>query len=273
MYRDDLVINCLDVGHGQAILAQLPGKANVLFDAGSLHKSDIGRRIVAPFLDYIGINKIDAIIISHNDVDHINGIPEIVEHCKVGGVYANEAFLMALETEKWGTATFLSNWLNENDLAIQPVDKNLKIAGKAKITILWPTEQICRDKTLGDNDKSTVSLIEFAGSAQHDFGRKILLCSDIEKFAQRKFLELNPGLKVDAVVVPHHSSVKSLETDFIERLEADISICSCGQVQYERLVTIKRKDHAQPFYTARDGAIMVCVTTDGRIRTATFTPY
>ena len=35
-HRNDLVINCLDVGHGQAILAQLPGKANVLFDAGSM---------------------------------------------------------------------------------------------------------------------------------------------------------------------------------------------------------------------------------------------
>jgi competence protein ComEC len=265
-HRDDLVINCLDVGHGQAILAQLPGSANVLFDAGSLHKSDIGRRIVAPFLDYIGINKIDAILISHNDIDHINGIPEIVEHCKVGYVYANEAFLTATETEKWGTAKFLSSWLSENALGIQLLNSNLTIGGNAKITILWPTEQICRDKTLGDNDKSTVSLIEFAG-------KKILLCSDIEKLAQRKFLELFPDLKVDVVVVPHHSSVKSLDPDFIKRLEADISICSCGRTQYERLLKINRKDHAQPFYTTRDGAIMVCVTTDGSIKTATFTPY
>jgi competence protein ComEC len=259
-HRNNLVINFLDVGHGQAILAQLPGSANVLFDAGSLQKSDIGRRIVAPFLDYTGINKIDAIIISHNDVDHINGIPEIVEHCEVGGVYANEAFLMALETEKWGTAKFLSNWLSENGPGIQPVSKNLNIKDKAKITILWPTEQIFKDKTLGDNDKSVVSLIEFAG-------RKILLCSDIEKFAQSKFLELFPGLKVDVVVTPHHSSVKSMEADFIQRLGADISICSCGQTQYERLQTVKRKDKTTPFYTARDGAITTFVNKEGRLRT------
>jgi len=262
-YRSELVINCLDVGHGQAILAQLPGKANILFDAGSLHKSDIGRRIVAPFLDYKGINKIDAIIISHNDVDHINGIPEIVEHCEVGGVYANEAFLMSMETEKWGTAKFLSSWLSENGPGLQPVGKNLNVGGKAKIEILWPTEQIYQDKTLGDNDKSIVSLIEFGG-------RKILLCSDIERFAQRKFLELFPNLKADVVVVPHHGSVKSMEADFIERLEADISICSCGQVQYERQQTTRRKDGAAAFYTAKDGAITICVKKDGSIRTTTF---
>jgi competence protein ComEC len=263
-YRNDMVISFLDVGHGQAILAQLPGKANVLFDAGSLYKSDIGRRIVAPFLHYKGINKIDAIIISHNDVDHINGIPEIAKHCKVGGVYANKAFLMDMTTDPCDTTEFLNDCLNEDGLTIQRLGKYLNVGGKAKIKIIWPTEQIYMDKTLGDNDKSVVSLIEFAG-------RKILLCSDIEQFAQRKILELFPDLKVDVVVAPHHSSANTLEADFIERLEADISIGSCSRTQYERLQTIKREDKAKSFYTARDGAIIVYVNKDGALRTATFT--
>ena len=262
-HRDDLIITCLDVGHGQAILAQLPGKANVLFDAGSLYKSDIGRRIVAPFLHYKGINKVDAIIISHNDVDHINGIPEIVEHCEVGGVYANKAFLMEMTTDPCDTAEFLKERLSEMDLEIQPAGKNLSIGGKAKIKILWPTEQIYQDKTLGDNNKSAVSLIEFGD-------RKILLCSDIEKFAQQKVLELFPDLKADVVVAPHHSSVKTLEGDFLKKIGADISISSCSQVQYERLQAIKRKDKAKSFYTARDGAVTICINKDGKIRTATF---
>ncbi|HIJ53211.1 MAG TPA: DNA internalization-related competence protein ComEC/Rec2 [Planctomycetes bacterium] len=262
-HRDDLVVSFLDVGHGQAILAQLPGQANVLFDAGSLHKSDIGRRIAAPFLDYKGIKRIDSIIISHNDVDHINGIPEIVEHCKVGGVYSNKAFLMEITTDEWGTAEFLDRWLSEKGPGIQPVANNLSIGGKAKIKILWPTEQICQDKTLGDNDKSVVLLIEFGG-------RKILLCSDIEQFAQRKFLELFPDLKVDVVVVPHHGSAKTLDTDFLKRLEAGVSICSCGRTQYEKLQANKQKNETKSFYTPRDGAITVCINKDGTIRTATF---
>jgi len=263
IHRNDLFIHCLDVGHGQAILAQLPGKANVLFDAGSLHKSDIGRRVVAPFLHYKGINKIDAIIISHDDIDHINGIPEIVEQCEVGDIYANEAFLMTMNTEKWGTAKFLGSRLHEKDLGIREVSVNLNVDSKAKIKILWPTEQICQDKTLDDNDKSVVLLIEFGG-------KKILLCSDIEKFAQRKFLELFPKLKVDVVVVPHHSSETTSEPDFLERLEADITICSCSHVQYNRLQTIKQKGQALSFYTARDGAITIRVNKDGGIKTATF---
>jgi competence protein ComEC len=256
-YRDNLVLTALDVGHGQAIVARLPGKANILFDAGSLYKSDIGRRIVAPFLDYGGISKIDAIIISHNDVDHINGIPEIAEHCKVNGVYANSAF--SSRTDKWGTAKFLEESLYEKRLEIHSLGKELSLASRAKIRILWPTEQILQNEELSDNDRSVVTLIEFAG-------REILLCSDIGKFAQRELLRLYPELKADVVVLPHHGLVKTLEADFLEKLDADILICSCGRGQYERQQVINFQNGAKAFYTPKDGAVVVYVEKDGTIK-------
>lgn len=146
---------------------------------------------------------------------------------------------------------------------IQHLGKNLNSGSRAKIKILWPNEQICQDETAGDNDKSVVSLIEFAGT-------KILLCSDIEEFAQRELLQIYPNLKADVVVVPHHGSTKTLEAGFLESLEADILICSCGLRQYERQQTSKRQSKAKSFYTVRDGAITVCVGKNGTIRTATF---
>jgi len=257
-YRNDLVITCLDVGHGQAILAQLPGRGNVLFDAGSLHKNDVGRRIVTPFLDYIGINKINAIIISHNDIDHINGIPEIAEYCEVKDVYGNDAFSMDMEADPCGTAKFLNESLREKGFEIQRLEKDLNLDSSAGIRILWPSEQICANETLGDNDKSVVSLIEFAG-------RKILLCSDIEKFAQRELLLLFPNLKSEVVIVPHHGSVKTLHAEFLKNLEADILISSCSREQYERQQLIGRKNKAKAFFTARDVAITVRVDEDGTI--------
>jgi competence protein ComEC len=255
--RDNLVLTCLNVGHGQAILAQLPGKTNVLFDAGSLHKTDIGRKIVASFLDYSGINKINSIIISHNDVDHINGIPEIVEYRKVGAIYANDAFFS--KTDQWGTAKFLDEQLSEKDFQIQRLQKDFKLASTANIKILWPSEQFSQDVELGDNDKSAVCLIEFAG-------RKILLCSDIEKFAQRELFRLNPNLKADIVVVPHHGLATTLDTGFLESLDAGILIFSCGKSEYERQQTIRQKSKGESFYTPIDGAITLCINKDGAIK-------
>jgi competence protein ComEC len=260
-----LSLTCLDVGHGQAILAQLPGKANILFDAGSMHKSDVGKRIVGPFLDYSGISKIDAIIISHNDVDHINGIPEIVEHCKVGGVYANEAFFIATKAEPNDTAGTLKTLLYDQGLKIQHLVKDLNLRSKAKIRILWPTEQVCQNEKLGDNDKSLVSLIEFAG-------RKILFCSDIEQFAQQELIRLFTNLKADILVVPHHGLATSLEPDFLKSLGPNILICSCGQSQYEMInlaldSVIRDQSNVKSFYTAKNGAITVRINKNGTIKT------
>ncbi len=257
-YRDNLIMTCLDVGHGQAIVAQLPGKANVLFDAGSLDRNDVGRRVVIPFLQFRGINKIDSIIISHNDMDHISGIPEIVECCDVNDIYTNDAFT-DMKTDPNGAARFLKTLLSKNGLKIKGL-KDLRLNSAAKIKLLWPSEGISQDPDVGNNDKSVVSLIEFAG-------RKVLLCSDIEKFAQAELLRIYPSLKADVVVVPHHGSRRTADQHFLESLDADILICNCGQSGYERQQVIDPAGDAKTFYTPRDGAVAVYIDKDGRIKT------
>jgi competence protein ComEC len=261
-HRDELALTCLDVGHGQAILLQLPGGANVLFDAGSLHRADIGTRIVAPYLDHAGVGKIDAIVISHNDVDHINGIPEIIERCEVEHVYANDAFFD--RTDAWGTAKFLRNWLSERGLGVKHLRGDLKLAQNAGIRILWPDERIGGDETLGDNDRSLVSLIEFAGI-------RIILCSDIEQFPQKELLRRHPNLSADVVVVPHHGSARTLVPEFLKKLDASILICSCDRSQYERSnnVLIRAAD-SKLFHTSEDGAITIRVKKDGTVQTECF---
>ena len=169
-HRGDLRLTCLDVGHGQAILAQLPGTRNVLFDAGSLYKRDIGSRIVVPFLDYAGIGKIDAIIISHGDVDHINGIPEIAGHCRIGHVYATDSFLAAAQEER--APRLLVDCLREKGYTIESLPKDSD-SGPAVIQTLWPPMDTAATQALSDNDRSVVSLIRFQEAG-------VLLCSDIE---------------------------------------------------------------------------------------------
>jgi len=265
-HRDDLTLTCLDVGHGQAILAQLPGTVNILFDAGSLHRSDIGSRIAAPFLDYTGTGKIDAIIISHNDADHINGIPEIAEHCKVGRVYANDAFFD--RADSWGTAKSLADSLAAEGLEIERLPKDLNLSRSTKIKTLWPDEKANDVAQLSDNDRSLVTLIEFAGTS-------ILLCSDIETFAQGELLRLYPGLRADVVVAPHHGSIVTLDTEFLKSLDADVLIYSCDRTQYERITRDTEhaahvSDEAKSFYTAENGAIVICVEKDGSLNTDFF---
>jgi len=265
-HRDNLVLTCLDVGHGQAILVQLPGTANILFDAGSLYGNDIGTRIVSPYLDYIGIRRIDALIISHNDIDHINGIPEVAENCKVRGIYANNAFFDRKDT--WGTADFLSDYFSKKGVKIKRIEKNLNFGGSMKIEVLWPDEQIDYDEDLSDNNRSLVTLVEFAGI-------RMLLCSDIEEFAQRELLRIHPDLKADVIVVPHHGSAATLDLEFLKHLDGDVLISSCGRKRYKKSKSTADTlqcltADAGLFRTSEAGAITVSVDKRGAIKTDYF---
>lgn len=259
-HREDLVLNCLSVGHGQAILLQTPSNSDYLFDAGSLYTPDIGNRVVNPFLDYSGVSSLDAIIISHNDIDHINGIPEIVNVRTPAAVYANPAF--SSNNDKWGTAAFLKNCLLKKNLHLQNIPRIFNTESEAKIEVLWPLDNLADDENLSDNNKSNVVLLSYRN-------KKILICADIESYAQSAILKLYPNLTADVVIVPHHGSAKTLNQDFIRRLDPDILITSCSRSDYQKNKVFIPHSNIKSYYTGFDGMIQIVLTKDGNIKVGT----
>jgi competence protein ComEC len=256
---DALILTALDVGHGQAVVAQLPGGRNLVLDAGSLATGDIGRRIVVPFLRYAGISSVDAVVLTHTDIDHYNGAAEIIADGSVGAVYAGEDFVR--HAEERGAERMLRDYLAANSLAIRTQFDELDRGSPARIETVWPPEEIRDDSVVEDNDKSIVLRIQYAGC-------NILLCSDILKFSQQEMLRRNPALKADVIVAPHHGSSVTLARDFIEKLEPTIVICSCGSSSYEKKLVARPRPGVSTFYTASGGAIRVTVSRDGEIRAA-----
>ena len=258
-HRNCLELTCLSVGHGQAIFAALPGSINILFDSGSLSMKDPGNRIVLPFLRQNGINKLNAVLLSHDDIDHINGVPEIISQCSVEGIYVNEAFMQKADTPSM--AGFLRNCLKNENQSLKPLKGNTQFDSKATVKLLWPDEQTCRDDSISNNNKSEVFLIEFAG-------RKILLCSDIELFAQKQFLQMYPELKVDIMVLPHHGSTRNLSNEFVNNMTPEILLVSCSRTRYES--AYRPENDMDIFYTPVDGAVTIKIKADGTIHTLGF---
>jgi len=255
-HRDHLSLTCLDVGHGQAVLVQLPGTRNILFDAGSMYTSDVGTRIVLPFLDYIGVSRLHAVVLSHHDVDHINGVPEVVDRRRVDRIYTSDVFLAQSQTAE--TARLLLQHLDARGVKLDRVPEIIA-AGPARIHTLWPIGDPNAQQEISDNDKSLVSMIELAGT-------RVLVCSDIERFAQRQIISLHPGLNADVVVAPHHGSMTTLHAGFLPQLEATILVCSCGKRDFDQGRVVGRDGHAEVCYTARDGAVSICIDADGAIQ-------
>jgi competence protein ComEC len=249
-HRDSFEISCLSVGHGQAIVAKLPGGENFIFDSGSLTSKDIGRRIVIPYLNYSGIRDIDAIFVSHYDIDHINGIVEIVEQRPVKHIYGDSKGSITK------TAVFLEHCLKQCSKKIEQPAESAR-----HISVLWPTEQK-RFQSFQPNNLSQVILIEYAQ-------KKILLCSDIEKEAQEEIIKIYPNLRVDILVLPHHGSERTRSTRFIERLRPSVLLCSCAQSQFQKYKS-DFGEGIQSFYTCRDGALVAAINENGDIQVNKF---
>lgn len=258
-HRDHLRMTCLDVGHGQAIVVQLPGKETILFDAGSMYHRDIGSRIVLPFLRYMGVARLEAVVLSHGDIDHVNGVPEILDGGNVDHIHAGPSLLARQAADP--TADLLIASLDQGGRTIEPMPQTSEFGG-AVIRVLWPPDDVVTQQ-LNDNNQSLVCLIEFAGV-------KILLCSDIEQYAQQQILVRYPELTADIVVVPHHGSAATLDETFLERLDPSVQISSCDQKQYTRTGHPAEEEDIGKFSTARNGAISVCVESDGMVSTTAY---
>ncbi len=156
-HRNHLSLTCLDVGHGQAIVVRLPGTRSLLFDAGSLYGADVGTRVIVPYLDYEGLGRLHAVVVSHQDIDHLNGLPEVVDRRSVDRVYFDPtSFTQSRDVE---TIRILMDHLQSRRIRAERMPETLD-AGKARIRVLWPTEESAHREDLGDNDKSLVCLIE-----------------------------------------------------------------------------------------------------------------
>ena len=85
-----LQIVFLDVGRGNAAFVQFPNGRKVLIDAGpkSLY-FDAGKTVICPFLHHIGVKRIDAVILTHQDNSHIGGLISVLENFQVDNILDN----------------------------------------------------------------------------------------------------------------------------------------------------------------------------------------
>jgi beta-lactamase superfamily II metal-dependent hydrolase len=201
------------------------------------------------YLKHKGIDRLQAAFISHGDLDHFNGLPEIAATGFIKTIYANATFLDKAQSPS--APAELTRHLRQYDIPIRPVPKILN-SGPVQIRSLWPIDTA--PQSLSDNDRSEVLLITCAG-------KSILLCGDIEIAAQAELLKLYPDLHADIMLLPHHGSTTNLTADFIIRIAPDILIASCSQSRMSNTYTPTQNQQA--FYTGRDGAIEIKIKADG----------
>jgi len=198
-------VNCvdlhlLDVGQGLAVVLQT-NRHTAVYDAGPAFRSgsDTGQLVVAPFLKSKGIVRIDALIISHGDLDHSGGASSLVRQFEVGQVLAGER--MALPGVPENRCHTGQRWRWDG----------------VQFEFLHPKPGHKRE----GNDASCVLLVS-SGE------RRALLTGDIGKKIEFELVAQSLLPTVDLLSVPHHGSRTSSSAVFVSTVAAKSAVVSSG---------------------------------------------
>ncbi len=264
-HPDSMEITFLDVGQGDCIFIDFPDGRKMLVDGGSTNRDEVGRYVIVPFLRWSGVNRLDAVLITHYDADHVNGLESVLDEVRTRTVVAREG----PAPPDTSTVRNLLRAIRESKgirrLETVQAGDRLCVSPPVEGTILNPSSDTESPHVL-ENDLSVVLKLGFRGSSA-------LLCGDIGKRAEGLILRGAVSLRGDVLKVPHHGSNSSSSEEFIRHAAPKVGIISCGQNNIYGHPSPKVLDRyyqlgVRLFRTDRDGGIVVGVFKD-KLRVAT----
>lgn len=224
--RAEVRITFLDVGQGDAIVIQTPDRV-VLIDTGGIPAVPFdgqtwrirrkpfwpARDVILPYLYAQGIGKIDQLVMTHGDSDHIGGVPYVLTHVPVRQVISN-GDLPRSPLEQEVAALMQAR-------SISHVAVSGGQVWEEREGVQWRVLNPTGMSGLGNNDRSVVLLLEV-------YGRRILFTGDLEREGELRLLANGIG-KVDILKVGHHGSKGSTSEEWLIQTKPDLAIISAGR--------------------------------------------
>jgi len=241
--KGELRLAVLDVGQGLAVVAQTQKHA-LLYDTGPRYTADAdsGSRIVVPYLRAAGINRLDGLIVTHDDSDHSGGAVSVLDAVPVG---------------------WLASSLPADSTILPHARKSLPcFAGQSwewdgvRFEMLHPSRESYADERLRNNARGcTLKITSPYGS--------VLLPADIERESEAEILARTPGaLAATLLVAPHHGSKTSSTEAFIRQVNPSIVIFTAGYRNHfghpkPEVVARYQALGSRLYRSDRDGAVLL----------------
>jgi competence protein ComEC len=254
--RHQTMISFPDVGQGDCALIEFASGKTVIIDGGGTHDNrfDIGRRVVTPFLWNRGIRRLDLVVLTHPEADHMNGLLALLKNFPV-----SEAWVHGSDTDHPGYEKFM-RVIAEKRVPVRTVsagDTPFTFGG-AELRVLHPGPGFRPKKknaAKASNERSLVVRVE-------EGGRTYLFTGDIEAEAENYLIGHGRDLKCDVLKVPHHGSKSSSSEAFVSRAKPRLAVVSVGKENPYRHPADEVIDRyvragANICRTDRDGAVFI----------------
>ena len=192
-----------DVGQGDAALLRTPSGEHILVDSGPRSPSGSAAEFaVLPFLKRWGVRRLDHVVVSHSDEDHLGGLPALLREVRIDRLVHNG---YPTNTELYQETRRL---LRETGVPHETVRRGdtLQFSPFVRASVLGPPQQSGFE---GGNDASVVVQVEYGDV-------NVLFPGDTEAPAERDLVRTyGQGLEADVVKVPHHGSETSSHPAFV----------------------------------------------------------
>ena len=241
----DVSVTFLDVGQGDSSVIILPFGKTILIDTGGLYLSgyNISKNKTVPYLNSLGISKIDLLILTHGDYDHIGDAINLLNEIKVDEVlFNNDSF-------------------NDNENKIIKVldKKNIKYSKNSwdlkKIEDLYFLNTKMYDN---ENDNSNVIYTELDGY-------KFIFMADAGIDKEKDILDKYNISGIDVLKIGHHGSKTSSSKYFINEIKPKYSIISVGENNrygHPNNEVLKNLANSKIYRTDLDGSIVFRIKND-----------
>lgn len=263
--EDFFRISYLDVGQGSATFLEYPSGLRVLIDGGgsSFSTTTVGERVIAPFLWTKGIRKIDAIIITHPDADHYNGLGFIIKHFSPKILWIrdkdghdNRFKRLVQFAEEQGMSVFIpekDDLLREGSTSVQCV---------ANVSA-W--ENTAHSNTYGSMSRNSGNNgLVLKACARHFC---TLFPGDIGRSSEQALIDQGVDLNADVLLSPHHGSITSNSRHFLEAVAPKYLLVSAGRstkgyFPHQGLAKDCENQSIKLFTTADQGTLQILAGQD-----------
>ncbi len=207
----------LNVGQGDATYIEDGSSNQILIDGGDgvaiLDK--IGEFM--PFYD----RKIELVIMTHPDKDHVGGLIEVLKYYEVGEI---------LETGIKCDTAICKEWndiIDEKNISVKYASfgQNIELGGGSRINVLYPLEDLRDKEVADDNDSSLILKMKIEGNSY-------LLMGDAGFKLEKDLLKKNVDLNSRIIKISHHGSKNATSNEFLQAVKPEKAIISVGKNTY-----------------------------------------
>ena len=236
-----LTIYFLDVAQGDCVVIETPRREVYIYDTGGIQGLDTGKRIVAPFLRSLGRNSVDGLILSHYDYDHVGGAVGLLQQLQVRELVLPQEHLDEVGGTMHEAITLAAQKANTR-ITFAKMERSWQLGAGAVMSLLTPNTLFSNSMVQNEAwqhssgvSSSTIALkpkLE-TGVSGNDASTilalrspqgSLLLTGDLGSEVEEQ-LELEDFTVFKA---GHHGSKFSNSEKFLQRLQPQITVISCG---------------------------------------------